>query len=317
MTQTSVIDLAHEAQEEVPCPLCGEHSPKLVMYARDRLFARPGAYSIVSCSVCELRYLSPRPTFEALGSHYPSDYFIYQTPEELPAFTRPMTRLFARHRWSESIARLEKVTGPLQPDTKVIDVGCGLNDYLVTLQQLRGIQGVGIDFKPEAAAYVRDTLKMPVFAGTLQDAKFADGAFDIVTMNEYLEHEPSPREVLREARRITAKGGHLSIEIPCVESLPARVFGSRWSQVDAPRHLIHFTHKTLADMLRRSGYELVHTETFSLPYVIGLSVLQALGHRRLGRLTFMDRTLAMLAALPFILVFPFVDEFRFAVARAV
>jgi ubiquinone/menaquinone biosynthesis C-methylase UbiE len=317
MPATTAIELCSEPQETVPCPMCGEHSHHVVLHARDRLFARPGRYRIVSCTSCELRYLSPRPTLAALGTHYPSEYFIYQTPDALPAFTRPMVKTFTELRWRESLTRLERAIGRLQPATKVVDVGCGMNDYLRVLRDSRGIEGVGVDFKPEVAAYVRDTLHMPVHAGTLHDAHFPDGSFDLVTMNEYLEHEPNPRDVLREARRITAKGGHLSIEIPCVESLPARVFGSRWSQVDAPRHLVHFTRKTLAAMLERTGYELVHTETFQIPYVIGLSVLQALGHRRLGRLNFMDRTLAMLATLPFIVVFPLLDEFRFAVARAV
>jgi SAM-dependent methyltransferase len=163
---------------------------------------------------------------------------------------------------------------------------------------------------------VRNTLKMPIHAGTLADARFPDGAFDIVAMNEYLEHEPNPRELLVEARRISAKGGHLAIEIPFIEGLPAKLFGSRWSQVDAPRHMVYFTRATLSEMLRRCGYQLIHTQTFQIPYMIGVSVLQALGHRRLGRLSFTDRTLAMLAALPLLPMFPFLDEFMFAVARA-
>jgi ubiquinone/menaquinone biosynthesis C-methylase UbiE len=317
MSDDQAMPVAADSQEAVPCPMCGEQSQKLVLRARDRLFASPGDYRIVACSACELRYLSPRPTLAALGLHYPAEYFIYQPPEDLPAFTRPMVRWFTNTRWRTSLRRLERVIGRLGPDTKMVDVGCGMNDYLSLLQRMRGVRGIGVDFKSEVAAYVRDTLKMPVAAGTLQDAKFADGAFDLVSMNEYLEHEPNPSQVLSEARRITAKGGHLVLEIPYVEGLTARVFGSRWSQVDAPRHLIHFTRKTLEEMLRRNGYELVHTGTFQIPYVIGLSVLQAFGHRHLGRLSFWDRCLAMLATMPFIPIFPFLDEFRFAVARAV
>jgi len=317
MIATSTIQLATEPQDDVPCPLCGELERELVLLARDRLFGRPGNYRVVSCRACDLRYLSPRPSLAALGEHYPSDYFIYQTPDALPAFTRPMVRMFTKLRWRESLTRLERTTGRLPASAKVLDVGCGLNDYLVTLRELRGIDGVGIDFKPEVAAYVRETLQMQVHSGTLCDAGFPDAAFDLVTMNEYLEHEPNPREVLAEARRITVPGGYLALEIPCVESIPARVFGSRWSQVDAPRHLIHFTRKTLTAMLERTGFELVSTETFQIPYVIGLSVLQAFGHRRLGRLGFWDRSLAMLATLPFIPFVPLLDEFRFAVARAV
>lgn len=318
VTQPSVSsDVLDDQLEEVPCPMCGEHDYDVVMQARDRLFGSPGTYRVVACKACELRYLSPRPTLEGLGAHYPAQYFIYQPPETLPAFTRPMVRLFVSQRWKESITRVEKTTGRLGPDSRVVDIGCGLNEYLMTLKEMRGTIGIGVDFKPEVAAYVRDTLGMPTHAGTLQSAQFAKGQFDLVTMNEYLEHEPNPLEVLREARRITAKGGHLALEVPCIESWPAKVFGSRWSQVDAPRHLLHFSKKTLAEMLRRAGYELVQTETFQIPYVIGLSVLQAFGHRHLGRLTFWDRTLAMLVTTPFIVVAPWLDEFRFAVARAV
>jgi ubiquinone/menaquinone biosynthesis C-methylase UbiE len=316
MTKNGAIQLASEPQEQVSCPLCGESSQELVFHARDRLFAQPGTYRIVCCSACGLRYLSPRPMLAGIALHYPSSYFIYQPPEELPAFVRWMARAHTSMRWRASIRRLERVLGRLRPDTRIVDVGCGLNDYLSTLRRLRGLHGIGVDFKPEVAAYVRDTLKMPIHTGTLHDARFPDGAFDIVTMNEYLEHEPNPRELLVEARRISAKGGHLVIEIPFIEGLAAKLFGSRWSQVDAPRHMVYFTRTTLSEMLRRCGYQLIHTQTFQIPYMIGVSVLQALGHRRLGRLTFTDRTLSMLAALPLLPMFPFLDEFMFAVARA-
>jgi ubiquinone/menaquinone biosynthesis C-methylase UbiE len=316
LTNTDAINLPDEPQEAVPCPLCGETSHKLVMNARDRLFGRPGVYPLVDCTHCGMRYLSPRPTLDAIGLHYPSSYFIYQTPEELPAFTRAMARSFSSLRWRDSLSRLEKALGPLQAGTKMVDVGCGQNDYLATLQRLRGVQGIGVDFNPEVAAYVRDTLKMPVHAGTLEQAHLPDGSVDIVTMNEYLEHEPNPLPTLQEARRITATGGHVVIEIPYIEGLPAKLFGSRWSQVDAPRHLVHFTRATLKEMLSRSGYELVNLQTFQIPYVIGFSALQALGHRKLGAMGFWGRTLVMLASLPFVPVFPVLDEFIFAVGRA-
>jgi SAM-dependent methyltransferase len=315
--QATAIQLAEDPQELVVCPMCGSDEPEVLFYARDRLFARPGKYRVVRCSRCQLRYLSPRPTLAALSLHYPPDYFIYQKPEELNRVARLWAGNLAWQRWNDCIGRVERVRGAFAPDTRIIDVGCGLNDHLFVLQSLRGCQGLGIDFSPEIAAYVRDQRKMPVFEGTLHDAKFPNGEFDVVTMYEYLEHEPFPLEALTEARRVTKRGGHLTVEVPFFDSWPARLFGSRWSQVDAPRHLIQFTRATLTDMLRRAGWELIGTETFLLPGLIGASVLQALGHRRLGRLTAFDRSLIGLAALPFLPFFPFLDELLFAIARAV
>jgi ubiquinone/menaquinone biosynthesis C-methylase UbiE len=316
MSEAHAVQLAQEPQEEVACPLCGKDVPELVMYARDRLFGRPGYYKIVRCTACDLRYLSPRPTLESLGLHYPDDYFIYKPPEQENALTRPIAMWFDARHWRASIARIESALGPFTPETRVVDVGCGLNHLLFHLKQLRGTVGVGVDFKAEVAAYVRDVRKMPIVQGTLHDGHFKDGEFDLVTMNEYLEHEPNPRNVLREARRITKKGGHIWVEVPCGNSLPARLFKSRWSQVDAPRHLVHFTPETLTKMLESSGYKVERIQSFKIPLLIGMSVMQVLGATRVGNVSLLDSMLITLFALPFTLVSPWMDEFMYAVARA-
>jgi ubiquinone/menaquinone biosynthesis C-methylase UbiE len=316
MRHADALKPADEPQEDVACPLCGSRAPELVMHAEDRLFGRPGTYRIVRCADCSLKYLSPRPTLEGLGAHYPDDYFIYRTEEEMSPLLRLLMRRLTEQRWSSYIARFERVRGRLAPNTKIVDVGCGMNDLLAALATRRGCQGVGVDFNPKVVEYVREKRKMPVYQGTLHDGRFADGEFDVVTMNEYLEHEPDPRGVLAEARRITKRGGHLAVEVPFSDCLPARVFGSRWSQLDAPRHLTHFTRETLSDMLSRSGFRMVHVKTFQIPMLIGMSVVQALGHKKLGRASFFDRWLVSVAAMPFLPFFPLLDEFMFVVAQA-
>lgn len=264
-----------------------------------------------------MRYLSPRPTLEALRAHYPDDYFIYKRPEDEPAWARASRIRSEENHARKCLRRIEGAIGPLSAAMKIADVGCGLNHLLAMIKQLRGCEGVGIDFKEQAAAYVRDVRKMPVVHGTLRDAKFPDGEFDLVTMNEYLEHEPSPLEVLREAHRVTKPGGYVSVEVPFADGLPARLFGSCWTQIDAPRHLVHFTRKTLASMLERAGYEVVHLRTFPIPLLIGFSATQALGVSNVGGPTPLRMALAMVAAIPFFVAYPWMDEFIHVVGRAV
>lgn len=313
---SSLLRRCDEPQEEPSCPVCEERAQELVMRARDRLFGRPGEYGVVRCTSCSTRYLSPRPTLEALGVHYPDDYFVYLTPDRMPALMRPLMAWLGRRRWLAYIRRFERALGRFSPGTQIVDVGCGQNHFLATLRDVRGCQGIGVDFKPEMAAYVRDTLGMPVVEGTLHTAGFGAAQFDVVTMSEYLEHEPDPKGVLREARRILKPGGHVAIEIPFVEGVPAKLFGARWSQIDAPRHLNYFTRETLSLLLQRTGFRLVHTRTFQVPFNLGMSVLQAFGATHIGRLGLLESGLAVLSSLPFLLVYPLMDEFMFAVARA-
>lgn len=316
MSSALGIQLANEPQEEVACPLCGQDSPELVMYARDRLFARSGYYKLVRCSACHMRYVSPRPTLASLGAHYPDDYFIYKKPEQEHPFLRPFMKWLDDHHWLTAVRRIEKVLGPFTPETQLVDVGCGLNHLLAAIKRQRGCEGIGVDFKPEVAAYVRDVRKMPVVQGTLHDGHFETGRFDLVTMNEYLEHEPSPRRVLEEARRITKPGGHIWIEVPMTDCMPAKLFGSRWAQVDAPRHLVHFTRETITKMVESSGYKVIHIGTFQIPLMIGMSVLHSLGATRVGNLGFVHSMLVFLTALPFQVLYPWLDEFMCVAARA-
>src|SRR5262249_40027627 len=160
------------------------------------VFHRPGKYNVVHCPKCELQYVNPRPTFEALGAHYPDNYFCYVPPEEGFPLFRPILKWFLNAIQRRRIKFIEQTTGRMSAETNVLDVGCGMNDLLYSLKQMRGCVGTGLDFKEEMVAFVRDRLKMPIIKGTLATSGITEGSVDVVTMMEYLEHEPDPRKTL-------------------------------------------------------------------------------------------------------------------------
>lgn len=305
-----------EVQERIGCPLCGGLEHSLVFTARDLLFHKPGSYRLVRCDTCALEFVNPRPTMESLGPHYPTNYFGYALHEEEVPLLGALLRSFARGISARRIWYLERVVGRLKPGIEMVDVGCGVNRLLMHLKEIRGVEGLGVDFKPEIVAYVRDELQMPIVQGTLETAALEDGRFDVVSMMEYLEHEADPKHVLREARRITRAGGHLALELPHIAGLPGRMFRSMWWNLDLPRHLIFFTPKTLARMLDEVGYELVAVRTFTFPLYVGMSVLQALGLRHWEKYRQIFPVLSTLIGLPLLPLQFFLPEFMYAVARA-
>jgi SAM-dependent methyltransferase len=309
-------DAHQEMQEQIACPLCDSPAGSSSLLARDLVFARPGRYRLVRCQGCGLQYVNPRPTVEALGAHYPEDYFGYAMHEKESPLMQSVLRAFARGISLRRIGYLEKVTGRIAPDSRVLDVGCGVNHLLFHLKEARGCEGMGLDFKPEIVAYVEKRLGMPIVCGTLQTAGLQTGSFDIVTMMEYLEHEPDPLTVLREARRVTRDSGFLALELPHISGLPARLFRSLWWNLDIPRHLVFFTPETLGSALEKTGFELLRVKSFTFPFYVGMSLVQALGQRHwAGNKRFFLLLSALLGApfLPFQFLLP---EFYFAVARA-
>jgi SAM-dependent methyltransferase len=305
-----------EAQEEIACPLCRGRESREVLLARDLLFAQPGTYPLVRCEKCSMEYVSPRPTGSALGRHYPDDYFGYSLHEDAPPFMQPFLRAMARGISLRRLRYVEAVMGRVQPDSAILDVGCGVNRLLECIKHERACTGTGLDFKPEIVAYVRDRLQMPIIEGSLGKVSLPDAAYDLVLMMEYLEHELDPRGVLMEARRITRPGGYLALELPHIATWPGRTFGRFWWNLDIPRHLMFFTPETLSKMLAECGYELVRVEPFTLPLYAGMSVVQALGLRHWRKHKTLYPLLSALLALPLLPFQPLMPEFMFAMARA-
>ena len=81
-----------EMQERIACPMCDGTETETVLIGRDLIFRKPGTYPLVRCLACGLQYVNPRPTPEALGPHYPDDYFGYAKHEDAPAGALPPDR---------------------------------------------------------------------------------------------------------------------------------------------------------------------------------------------------------------------------------
>ena len=86
--------------------------------------------------------------------------------------------------------------------------------------------------------------------------------FDVITMWHFLEHDYDPLRSLRHARHALAPGGHLVIEVPRLDSLSYRMFGSRWPGVQAPQHTALFDRDRLLHAVSTTGFDVVE----HLPY---------------------------------------------------
>jgi SAM-dependent methyltransferase len=314
VVETFFSERHQELLERIACPICGASDAKDYRVAHDRLFGKPGEYRVSKCRSCGMAYTNPRPTFDALGRHYPPEYFCYDPPEGLRGLRGYVLRSVARGLVQRRLRMLEEANGRLPSGARVCDVGCGYGALIEALRDRRSCDVTGVDFNPEMARYC-ETKGLPIHRGTLTGASFAAERFDVVAMTEYLEHESDPRAVLEECRRITKPGGHVVVEVPVISAFGARLFGNYWSQLDLPRHLMFFTPETLRRLLWECGYEILSVR--SAHGSIAMSLLHLLGYENIGRMSTRDIVATALATIPLAPFVPFLHEFMFVVARAV
>lgn len=220
------------------CPLCGgtEVEPR---------FSR-GDLPLWNCQ-CGMVFLHPHPSPEELLEIYGAQYYLgCGIGGEDEEAARAMKRETFRRQLQLAVATV--------PPGRSLDVGCATG-YLMEVAAAAGWEAHGVELSPFAAGVARRSFGDRVFNGTLEQAGYPDGHFDLVTLSDLLEHIPEPRPFLHEVRRVLARDGVLMIVTPDVTSLSARLMGRHWSHYHR-EHLNYFSPGTLGRLLAECGFSL-------------------------------------------------------------
>lgn len=239
------------------CPLCGGAGRVLVHTLTDPTETIPGEFALRRCAGCGATYVDPRPPDELLVDLYDRQFY-FSTGW---SYGWLAARVIDLIQWS----RRRRVERRLRPG-RLLDVGCGDGAFAHAMAR-RGWDATGIDFSPAALEFARRGRSPARFRlATLDDAAFADGAFDAITMWQVLEHIGEPRRQLLRCRALLRPGGLLVVAVPNVDGLSARLTGARWWGLDVPRHLVHWTPATLRRALAEAGFRVVRVRHRSLQY---------------------------------------------------
>src|SRR5262249_7927331 len=126
--------------------------------------------------------------------------------------------------------------------------------FLRGMQHHAGWDVHGVEINSETARLARERYQLEVRTGTLEQAAYSDGLFDVVTMWGVLEHLHDPAGSLREVHRVLNADGVLVVRVPNLASCDARLFGKYWAGFDSPRHLFVFTPRSLTSLLECNGF---------------------------------------------------------------
>lgn len=258
------------ALEDVLCNLCGATKGQLFYEGPDARYAdTPRAtFRLIRCHASSLIYLTPRPTQDSLASYYPHDFAPYrQHTIEQPIVGVGAAR-FGHLLWNnlERLKHSQKVhlVEQLHPrPARVLDIGCATGRFL-SLMQRKGWQVAGVEMNSAAAQRARNALGADIHSGAFSTASFVDGTFDVVTMFHVLEHLPDPLLTLQRINSLLRPGGFVVILVPNANNLEFWLLrGLDPNPVDIPRHLYHFSPKTLRHLVAKAELLPILTRGFS------------------------------------------------------
>ena len=232
--------------ETVYCELCHSSTYEELCTTRDYRHQIPGTFHIVRCADCGLTFLNPRPTQESIGSFYPDDYSPYAETELTPERCRY---------FCESIEMIQAEVGSIE-GKQILDVGCATGAFLHLLRNA-GATVRGLDPSPKAARAAHEMYGLEVEVSSCESAHLPPNEYDVVTMWHVMEHCHSPLASLSNIRQTLRPQGLLLIEVPNMDPLLFRLFGSRFARLETPLHLYHFVAATLRRCLAKTGFRCI------------------------------------------------------------
>lgn len=246
------------ALEYVDCDLCGCSLYTCLFKARDYRFGRADEYSVVKCNDCGLVFLNPRPTSDAIAKLYEEDYTPDGSMVLVPRVERRSSIRFLKNLWHRYNGLYhDEVIGEVKG--RVLDVGCGSGNLLLHIKEM-GNAAFGVELNPRSAK-ICDELGLNVFCGTIEEANFDDGFFDAIILSQVVEHFPSPKNSLKEFKRMLKPGGKLYIFCPNEGSYLSRLFGRYWHGWHVPFHFYAFSSYTIHVLAIESGFVVERLKT--------------------------------------------------------
>jgi 2-polyprenyl-3-methyl-5-hydroxy-6-metoxy-1,4-benzoquinol methylase len=259
-----------EQLEVVACAVCGSDGHIVVIPSKrtpgevidqKTVFRSSGDEplqdTMVRCTSCGLCYVRPRLKWELILEGYRGA--VDETFVSQASFRE---RTFGRC--------LDAIEGLARPAGKrVLDVGAAGGSFL-SVAEKRGYEPLGCEPSSWMCGFAKQHYGLELFPGTIFELPTPAASVDLLTLFDVIEHTPDPKAVIERARELLKPGAVLALSYPDYGSWAARLMGRRWVFL-LTVHLYYFTRTTIADLLRRSGFEVVgfkpHLQTLEMGYV--------------------------------------------------
>lgn len=243
------------------CPVClGK-----IFANRNKLFddryGEPNFYWLVRCSQCGHVVTSPQlrqcDIPHLYGTYYPrKSVTADQVVLEASSAAEPLAEL---RRWWSGTNNQGQYS--VLPGQSMLDVGCGSGCSLLEAQAL-GAQAFGI----EADLNVRpiaEKLGLNIHFGKIEDVPFPGQHFDLIVLNQVIEHLLEPDAALRLLAQRLKPEGRLLLVMPNTGSLWRRLSGNKWINWHVPYHQHHFNKQGFKRMAQACQLEVVRLRTIT------------------------------------------------------
>lgn len=208
-----------------------------------------GYYDIMKCEKCGISFTNPYPTEKTVKYLY-MDRDTADSDKDTNTIVDCIKNYLARRKAKQLILKLNFAKNS---KLQFLDFGTGSGRYAVAAASVSSDAKVyAMDFQDDSPEIINNS-KLGNIKYISYDTFIHDkNTYDIIFIRHVLEHMHKPRKFLQHISEKLEPNGFLYIETPNLDSGYTRFFGGFSKLWYVPRHIHHFTKKSLTDIINNS-----------------------------------------------------------------
>ena len=248
----------------VACKVCGNTNNNKIFSVREMYLGLRENFFYQKCGNCSLMQLLNIP--DDLSKYYPIDkYYSLKNDDDKNVHAEFLRKikahylLYNKNKFAGSLMSIGyKVPeyyewlkkGNVQFDDKILDVGCGSGSLLRSLNKIGFTNLTGIDPFNDKDLFLGD---IKIYKKNLFEM---EGEYDFIMLNHVFEHLDEPQKVIKKLYDLLDNGKYLLIRTPVMNTYAWNTYKTDWMSLDAPRHLIIHTVKSMQLLCDMPGFKL-------------------------------------------------------------
>ena len=229
------------------CPVCGSPDCKPVFSVKDHTVSKE-LFPVWECNACTARFTQDVPDAASIGPYYQAEGYISHTDTSKGLVNR-LYQLVRKKTLRKKRKLIERLTGIKRG--QLLDVGSGTGAFANEMKQY-GWNVTGLEPDEGAKDVARRSYNIEL-KNIDEFYKLPGNSFDAITLWHVLEHVHELSSYVDQLKRLLKDKGKLFIAVPNYTSKDAAIYQAHWAAYDVPRHLYHFSPRSMQLLMEKHG----------------------------------------------------------------
>ncbi|HPN38391.1 MAG TPA: class I SAM-dependent methyltransferase [Melioribacteraceae bacterium] len=233
--------------ESVNCNFCGSNNNRIV-YVKE-------GFNIVKCNNCNLVFVNPRLTDDAINKLYDNNYFVGNGFDQSIKYDKEFIEkkdLVDLSDWD--LSALVEMSN-YKPGLKLLDIGSGMGLFLYKAKK-KNFEVKGLELSEYAVSFSKSK-GLDTENNSIYRANLPKNYYNVISMKEVIEHLPDPKKALSIIYDSLAPKGVLFITTGNYNCPERMLRGSNWFYFMPKGHIYIFQPNTIKKYLTAAGFSKV------------------------------------------------------------